>query len=157
MIDWIKVVYPHADIDTFIEKHKGEMFGIANMRTGDIEYPYTFTFEEYKITIRYSSNKNLHYIEIAGSLHKNHFNGPNFERFTYSALTEEIQRLCCYFETDPGNMRIQNLEVGVNLNTSFPHTNIFMITCYCIRPSRLSHMVRGPMGKSWATIVRAFL
>lgn len=119
MIDFVKLIYTHTNISAFIERYTETMNGVFNFGTGEICYPYSFKFEEYSISIRFSELKNVHYIEIKGSPHKNYFKGANDERFTYENLQVEIAHLCNSLHLEPENLYIQNLEVGVNICTPF--------------------------------------
>lgn len=58
-------------------------------------------------------------LKINGSLHKNHFGGANYERFTFYHLQQEIKTLCSTLEIDPREARITNLEIGVNIPLPF--------------------------------------
>lgn len=120
MIDFVKLQYAHHDINVFVERHRSLILGVLHLETGDLTYPYTFHFEEYKITIREGLGRDIHYIEIAGSIHKNYFSGKNYRRFTFEMLQSEIQWLSSSLNLEPEGLRIQNLEVGVNIVTPFP-------------------------------------
>lgn len=69
-------------------------------------------------------NKPTKYIlKIKGSLHKNKFNGANYERFYHSNAIEEIEKICNTLEIDSKKAKIENIEIGVNIKVEFvPHS-----------------------------------
>ena len=119
MIDFIKMVYVLDDIKEFILKHNNEMTGIGSLSTGELEFPYKFKYRLYDVTIRQRSDGLLYYIEIAGSLHKNYYNGMNYMPFSFKELEDEIYEVCEHFLFVPDKLKIQNLEIGINVKTSF--------------------------------------
>lgn len=147
MIDFIKVVYTHENISAFIERHNQTMKGVFNLGSGEISYPFTFKFEEYSICIRYSDSKNVHFIEITGSPHKNHFKGANFDRFTFQDLQFEVNQLCQSLELDPGKLYIQNLEIGINIITPFAPYQYLKDNLLLYSTKPFKHYKKGKDGK----------
>lgn len=59
------------------------------------------------------------YLNIRGSFHKNHFNGKNYQPFSYSDLQYQIRHICESLFIKPESARISSLEFGVNIITPF--------------------------------------
>jgi len=92
-----------------------------------ITYTHTGSFETYKLTVKetvyYKDGarvKQTYNLLIEGSLHKNYYGGSNYRRFTFYHLQAEIKKLCSGIHLQPGQCKIQNLEIGVNVKTTFP-------------------------------------
>ena len=62
-------------------------------------------------------NTTSYYLNIRGSLHKNHFDGKNYQPFKYSDLQCQIRHICKSLFIEPENARISVLEFGVNIIT----------------------------------------
>ncbi|MEQ7798181.1 hypothetical protein ABDJ41_00100 [Pedobacter sp. ASV1-7] len=58
-------------------------------------------------------------VTINGSLHKYYNNGNNHDDFSMQKLKYTLMRLSDEFGVDPNTARLNNLEFGVNINTSF--------------------------------------
>ncbi len=119
MIDFLKLVHECTDISKFVDDHRDQMTCTYNFGTGEVIPPLKFAYRQYTVTIRSNEKAGIHFIEVTGSLHKSHFDGPNYERFTFQCLQQEIVHLCKYLNIAPDHLRIQNLEVGVNVQTNF--------------------------------------
>lgn len=79
-------------------------------------------FEHYCIIVReakYANNNIKYYLEITGSLHKNHQKGHNFKRFYFSDCCKEIKYLCDSLQLDSKQILIETLEFGVNIKVDF--------------------------------------
>jgi len=119
MIDFIKMVHTCSDITEFVDKHRDQMTCRVNFGTGEMIPPFEFKYKQYTITIRSNTEKGVHFIEVTGSLHKSHFDGPNYQRFNFDCLQYEIDYLSSYLGVSPDQLRVQNLEIGVNVETNF--------------------------------------
>ena len=79
-------------------------------------------FEYYSIIVReakYTDKSRKYYLEITGSLHKNHQKGSNFKRFSFLDCCKEIKHLCDSLQLDSKQVQIVNLEFGVNIRVDF--------------------------------------
>jgi len=137
MVDGVKIFAKLKDFIAFKDK-TGIQFSVpANVATGELigrrhksnrnNYTYTHKgkFEHYRLTVlethnHKNSNNSVSYnLFIEGSLHKNYFGGKNYQRFNFHLLQNEINHLCDRLDLDPHQCIIQNLEIGVNVNTPF--------------------------------------
>ncbi|PQJ10508.1 hypothetical protein CJD36_011060 [Flavipsychrobacter stenotrophus] len=82
---------------------------------------YTGSFERYNLKVietaefKNGTEVKTYVLIITGSLHKNHFSGKNYQRFTFWDLQIEIQHLCHSLQLRAENLIIQNLEIGLNI------------------------------------------
>ena len=80
-------------------------------------------FEFYNIELvevkKLNVNSTSYYLNIRGSLHKNHFNGKNYQPFDFSALQCQIRHICTSLFIEPESARISSLEFGVNILVPF--------------------------------------
>jgi hypothetical protein len=104
-----------------IDKTSGEMRSrkcenqIITKHRGKWEFYNIEMIEVKKLNV----NSTSYYLNIRGSLHKNHFNGKNYQLFNYSDLQYQIRHICKSLFIEPENARISGLEFGVNLVTPF--------------------------------------
>jgi len=119
MIDFVKLVYTHRNFGSFQEKHKEKIKAVLHLDSGEIEYPYSFQHDHYTVKIWKIEAREIYFIQVTGSLHKNHFDGANHERFTFDKLVKEIDYLSESLGLEAEKLMIKNLEVGVNLPTPF--------------------------------------
>ena len=106
-----------ASVDTF------ETGLISTKKRGEkIITVYRAKFETYDLTVKQVTykGKNLYYLNIKGSLHKNHFGGSNYLPFTWIHLQKEIEHLSKNLHFNPLQAKISGLEIGVNIYTPFP-------------------------------------
>jgi hypothetical protein len=120
MIDFLKMqttIYRFADWWPTIKYY----FPTLNvvMDTAEIVFPYRVKYQCFDIAIFKSEQYNYHTLEVAGSIHKNHFNGANFRPFTYDDVLSEINSICQTWHIPAPKWCILNLEVGVNVITPF--------------------------------------
>jgi len=83
---------------------------------------HTAKYQTYELVITEVNKVNRmpkYYLKIKGSLHKNKFNGANFERFYHLDVIDEINKLCDVLEIDSKTAKIDVLEFGVNIQTDF--------------------------------------
>jgi len=78
----------------------------------------TFYLEVKKV-LNINTREIITHLYIKGSLHKNHFNGKNFERFNWDNLQNEIRHICKTLFIEPDKARITTIEIGVNIATPF--------------------------------------
>ncbi len=104
-----------------IDKTSGEMRSrkcenqIITKHRGKWEFYNIELIEVKKLNV----NSTSYYLNIRGSLHKNHFNGKNYQPFNYSDLQYQIRHICKSLFIEPENARISVLEFGVNIITPF--------------------------------------
>ncbi len=104
-----------------IDKTSGEMRSrkcenqIITKHRGKWEFYNIEMIEVKKLNV----NTTSYYLNIRGSLHKNHFDGKNYQPFKYSDLQCQIRHICKSLFIEPENARISGLEFGVNLVTPF--------------------------------------
>jgi hypothetical protein len=135
MIDGFRAIADIPNFNTWRER-TGLNFNIpVDIDTGDVEvwrdwsskdeivHTYKGKYERYVLTVKqvdvYDNNgllQSQHFILfIKGSFHKNHERGTNYKRFGYVDLQAEIKHLCDGLQLQPQDIRLQNIEVGVNL------------------------------------------
>ena len=104
-----------------IDKTSGEMRSqkcenqIITKHRGKWEF-YNIELVEVK---KLNVNSTSYYLNIRGSLHKNHFNGKNYQPFDFSALQCQIRHICTSLFIEPESARISSLEFGVNIVVPF--------------------------------------
>lgn len=79
-------------------------------------------FETYELTVNeitHTSKKTKYIVNISGSLHKNHFGGKNYSRFTFADLCTEINYLCLNLHLNAANCILKTFEYGLNLPVKF--------------------------------------
>jgi len=84
-------------------------------------------FEHYLLTLtetkRHDSKtgitSNSTWLRINGSFHKNYQKGSNFKPFRYCEVLIEIRHLCQSLNLEPSKVKIDNLEIGLNLPVWF--------------------------------------
>jgi hypothetical protein len=82
-----------------------------------------------KVTVCEYATHTKEYLTIKGSLHKNFYNGTNYQPFNWVNLQSEINTLCNALQINSNKSKISSLEVGVNIVPpfivdSFLHNNI---------------------------------
>ena len=137
MIDGIKISY---ELPNFLQwkEDTGISFNTTvNEDTGEVKQltrndrktglPYTSIehrekFETYQLTVNeitHTGKKTKYILKIEGSLHKNHFDGANFSRFTFTDLCSQINYLCLNLHLNPNKSILKNFEYGFNLPVTF--------------------------------------
>jgi hypothetical protein len=140
MTDGIKIFYPLQDFKEWKKTVDIELFTATDLETGATKCKtrainggmmqtvnYTGKFETYNVTVKettYSKSNNRRNVSylliIDGSLHKNHFSGENFSRFTWSHLQTELNKLETGLNIELSLAEIVNLEIGLNIPVPFP-------------------------------------
>ena len=132
MIDGITIQYNIDNFEVWREQVQIQFYNPTNTDTGEIrtkkredEIVTTFkgkweTFElEVKEIRKIETGFKRYNLNIKGSLHKNHFNGKNFQPFNWTDLQTQIHHICKTLLIDPNKARIRTIEVGVNIVTQF--------------------------------------
>lgn len=119
MVDFVKWKILNPDIEGIRNLPFLEWVQLENTRTGDIKEEWA-KFNGLTITI--IKNK---YLYISGSLHK-YWNSlqtgieQNYNDFPFPSLVSSIMDICDRFNLDPVNCKIENIEIGVNINPPVP-------------------------------------
>ena len=137
MIDGIKISY---ELSNFLQwkEDTGISFNVTtNIDTGELKQttrpdkltglPYTsiehrVKFKTYQLTVNeitHTGKKTKYILNIEGSLHKNHFGGANFSRFTFGDLCSQIDYLCINLHLNANKCILKNFEYGFNLPVKF--------------------------------------
>lgn len=133
MIDFLLVETEIIDYELFKSELKLEFESKICMDTSEIKPYYEDKFVmKYKHIARLDSfmyevietynktiNETKYKLIISGSIHKNHFNGSNYEDFNYSMLVNQIEKFMAIKGINKEKMYLRNLEVGINLKVSF--------------------------------------
>jgi hypothetical protein len=135
MIDGITIQYSIDNFEFWREQVQIQFYNATNTDTGEIrtkrredEIVTTFkgkweTLElEVKETRKIETGFKRYNLNIKGSLHKNHFNGKNFQPFNWTDLQTQVHHICKTLLIDPNKARIRTIEVGVNIVTPFEVT-----------------------------------
>ncbi len=135
MIDGITIHYAIDNFEIWREQIRIQFYNATNIDTGEIRTKKredqivttfngkweTFELEVKEVSIIETRFKR-YYLKIKGSLHKNHFNGQNFQPFNWTDLQTQIHHICKTLFIDPFKARISTIEVGVNIVTPFSVT-----------------------------------
>lgn len=138
MIDGIKISYvlPNfqkwkdetgISFNTTINEDTGEVKGSTPRPDHKTGLPYTSIehrgrFETYQLTVKettHTGKKTKYILTISGSLHKNHFGGQNYSRFTFPNLYSQINYLCLKLHLNAEKCNLKNFEYGFNLPVKF--------------------------------------
>lgn len=135
MIDGITIHYSIYNFEIWREQVQIQFYHPTNTDTGEIktkkrddEIVTTFNgkWETFELEVKEVSNLETrckrYYLKIKGSLHKNHFNGKNFQPFTWIDLQTQLHHICKTLLIDPIKARISTIEIGLNIVTPFEVT-----------------------------------
>jgi hypothetical protein len=102
-----------------INTDTGEITG-RNYQTHST-YTHRAKLGTYDLRVLQTQNGNTvrYLLKVSGSLHKNHFGGANHQRFCFHQLQKEIQFLSNALQICPNEMKLRNLEIGVNIELPF--------------------------------------
>lgn len=119
MIDFVKLAYCGPLTKPFYDAHIDDFSAIVNTGTGQIDNPWRYMEHgNFKIAVflgNEQENNTDGRIEVRGSLHKNFFDGHNYEFFDYDMLDIEIELLCNFLGIPASQLKVQQLEFGVNI------------------------------------------
>ena len=87
--------------------------------TGEVFDKRTFVQDSLKITYRDKPQHDLQRVELAGSLHQFLQDGFNYQDFDFKSLFKSIYLLCETYSLNPQLVKLENLEIGVNVSPSF--------------------------------------
>jgi len=132
MIDGIKIKTELNDLDLWTEITGIKLVNRIYKDSGEIErkkrgedFITTLNgkWETYKIEVKEIKNQLTglvkFYLTVRGSFHKNHFRGKNYQPFHIEDLFYQINHLCKSLHINANQVRISNIEIGVNIQTNF--------------------------------------
>ena len=137
MIDGIKISYELPNFLQWKEVTGISFNGTVNLDNGEVKQltrndrktglPYISIehrakFKTYELTVNeitHTGKKTKYILNIEGSLHKNHFGGANFSRFSFDDLCSQINHLCLNLHLIPNKSILKNFEYGFNLPVKF--------------------------------------
>ena len=139
MIDGIKLQATFTDFEGW-KQANGLRFAVSTeTETGEIKakkrregntitatITHRANFETYQLQVKETTETaNGHsstrfFLFVDGSLHKNHQQGSNCRPFTFADLQAEIKHLCKALHIAPENLKINRLEVGLNIPFPIP-------------------------------------
>jgi hypothetical protein len=131
MLDGIKTITRLNNFDRFKDQIQTPFSSRINTATGELiphydkldiqSYWHTAKIGELKFIVkeRIHVRKKSYWLFIQGSIHKNHFEGSNFNDFTFDNVREQINHLSKLTAINAKDFRLQNLEFGVNIQTPF--------------------------------------
>jgi|GEM_PF-1121544 len=137
MIDGLKISYQLPNFQQWKEVTGNSFNATINEDSGEIKQiirndsktglPYTSIehrakFEMYELTVNeitHTAKKTKYILNISGSLHKNHFGGKNYSRFTFADLCSQIDYLCLNLHLNAANCILKTFEYGLNLLIKF--------------------------------------
>lgn len=128
MDDYIKCSTNNSiEIQNVLQNPGIDFKGIHSVKTGEIlPYPQTCKVGEWELILHSPT-----LLQITGSLHKYWNNGTNWNDFKIENLLTAIIKLCNRLQINPYNMKIHNLEFGVNITPAIDATEILKnVICY---------------------------
>ncbi|MDB5228298.1 MAG: hypothetical protein JWN78_2491 [Bacteroidota bacterium] len=95
-----------------------------NEKSGDSYYTvkHTALWRKYRLDVNEvikEDNSRKFYLNFRGSFHKSSQGGSNWKLFTFNALADEAEIVCSKLKLNPRKIKIQNIELGVNIHVSF--------------------------------------
>ena len=120
MIDFIKILLHYTVLNGLLDNPLLEFKGKYNRATGEIQnFPLIAEYHNLKFIIKSDRT-----ILLTGSLHKywNSINGRgqhNYNDFSFPDLVAVILDIKEKFNIDLSSTHIQNIEIGVNINTPY--------------------------------------
>jgi hypothetical protein len=159
MIDFIKIESEIIDINQFYEDINLDFISNISLRDGDIlpafetnyysKYISTtnHNFLTYKIieTVHKHTRISTYKLEIFGSIHKKHFNGNNYQDFSYSMLCEQIEFIRNL--KGLGKLQLKNLEFGLNVHVDFEILEYLKSAVIVFKGERFNHYDIGSNGR----------
>lgn len=128
MVDYIRFDVPLSFEGILLNNSRTHFQGLHDYKTGEVfDYPIVGTYENFEITIKKTK------IFIAGSIH-NYFNRKindvdhNFNDFSYSEFIRAVSILSRELELPADRLKLENVEVGVNVKVSFNVTEMLKNT-----------------------------
>lgn len=106
---------PQVKFSVPIHTDTGEQLG--RQHKTHVTYTHRAQFETFTLRVleTVKGGEKIFLLKINGSLHKNHFGGANYQRFTFADLRAQINHLCQKLQIIAKNCKVVNLEFGVNI------------------------------------------
>lgn len=124
MVDFIKIAIPYSYKEVLLSMPQFDFKSHFSHKTGEVSYNIlTAKYKNFEIIITQSK------IIIKGSIHiyfNLHFNQgrQNFDDFSFQNLIQAIHLFSEDFQVNINDMKIENLEFGINIKVQFNVTEI---------------------------------
>jgi hypothetical protein len=140
-IDFIKCQIIRLNPELLLNNTILDFRSLVNRDTGEFKPKRVAMYKNIKITIVDSG-----FIEFSGSIHKYLNNGiHNYDDFTYSGYKVALNRIYEDFGILPENMKIQNLEYGVNIIPPIK-SNLILNNCFLHKKQTISKPINTRNG-----------
>jgi hypothetical protein len=140
-IDFIKCQIIKLNPELLLNNTILDFRSLVNRDTGEFKPKRVAMYKNIKITIADSG-----FIEFSGSIHKYLNNGKhNYDDFTYSGYKVALNRIYEDFGIMPENMKIQNLEYGVNIIPPIK-SNLILNNCFLHKKQTISKPINTRNG-----------
>jgi len=134
-IDFIKCLVIGLDIDYF----KQNMYLVERESKKENKSKYLF-YESQNIKIKCFVESGR--IELSGSIHKYFYNGlQNYEVFTHQNYLDALERLKMDFGVTPENLRILQIEYGVNIKPPIK-TKLILDNLFLYKTTQIENKIR---------------
>lgn len=160
MIDFIKIESEIKDINKFHEDSNLDFISNISLRDGAGDFPPVYETDSYSKYVSTSTCDDLKYkiseyldkktkistfnLEITGSLHKRHFNGNNYQDFSYPMLREQIEFIKSL--KGLGTLHLKNVEFGLNVNVDFDILDYLISSVIVYKGDRFNYYNPGSNG-----------
>lgn len=160
MIDFIKIESEIKDINKFHEDSNLDFISNISLRDGAGDFPPVYETDFYSKYVSTSTCDDLKYkiseyldkktkistfnLEITGSLHKRHFNGNNYQDFSYPMLREQIEFIKSL--KGLGTLHLKNVEFGLNVNVDFDILDYLISSVIVYKGDRFNYYNPGSNG-----------
>lgn len=160
MIDFIKIESEIKDINKFHEDSNLDFLSNISLRDGAGDFPPVYETDSYSKYVSTSTRDDLKYkiseyldkktkistfnLEITGSLHKRHFNGNNYQDFSYPMLREQIEFIKSL--KGLGTLHLKNVEFGLNVNVDFDILDYLISSVIVYKGDRFNYYNPGSNG-----------
>ncbi len=125
MLDFVKIHIPAHYCAALLSHPELSFQRDIDEDTGEInsEKPRSADYRSMKFTIHRNG-----YCILSGSLHKMYHEGKNYKDFTFHQFIECVQTLHQLFNLNPSELKLLQLEVGVNIQTQIDPKQIIQLT-----------------------------
>jgi hypothetical protein len=160
MIDGITLNYQINDYEAWKKAVNPSLFLSVGSETGEVRSKKRINtttttqkgkFETFDLTVKEVMNettgKQSFYLNVKGSLHKNHYSGSNYLPFTFQDLQEQINHLCKNLCINPNEAQISTLEIGLNICTPFEVTPFIRRNIICYKGYSFNYYKPDRQGK----------
>lgn len=135
-LDYIKCLIP-SKFAPDLFANEGLRFEVISTDIQNGVFKETAMFDRMKISIHNTDNR----IILSGSIHAFYNNGAhNHDQFSKSCLRRAVNRLSQFLKVEPDQMRILNLECGINLEGDLPVNKIIDFSFQHLAKNRTSNI-----------------